>query len=643
MTEKGMRKNRVGDLLPYFLLLFALLGVGITILLQRTDLAFFSLILVVPLILAAIVLLGTGKSVGADDLAARSSKLTFGHLALINMLIFILSIIALISSATRPPAYFVLVSLSSGVLLMQVVSQRAKWTDGLVIFQIVILSLNLIWGLNLKYPLYFGDTDILVHMDLIDTILKTGHVATYYLEYQYYPLYHIFTALGVELSGVPTEKALFVLMGLTWQIGIIFAFLIFRHLSNSSRFAGIACLIFALSSQVIFYGSYSIARSLAFVFFIAWLYLIIKALKDPRYLPLSLVILAAMVMTHHLNVLYAIPVLILVYASQFLINKFRRERLIELRFVYLFIISSISYLTWIASSMLSNDLPETLRAILRTDLNIKSGFTLTHGFGPSVMLGTLYYSFVLFLCLLGFKLFFDYFTKKGQTAGTFALAGFVALAVYIPGFLYLFPFSDIILTDRLVLMISPFVVFLMAWGMEYLYRIKTVPDSNSNARAYSSILPAILMVVMTFFSVISIGNAKDTNYFLHTSTVDSPYFTRPELVSFSFLNNKGDPEMPIYSDYVTTRNAYSFTSFPKRVVIRHGELLDIAGGYLILRTAELERKQSLSSYPETTGRYYPVRYSIDTLAPQLNTLAGTPMGNRIYFDNDVQIYILPET
>jgi hypothetical protein len=62
-----------------------------------------------------------------------------------------------------PLVYFLLIALFSGVLFLQIISVRPKWTDSLIVRQIIILSLNLIWGATLKYPLYFGDTDLLVH------------------------------------------------------------------------------------------------------------------------------------------------------------------------------------------------------------------------------------------------------------------------------------------------------------------------------------------------------------------------------------------------------------------------------------------------------------------------------------------------
>lgn len=615
-----------------------------TLLLGRTDLTIFSLVLVVPLVIAAVVLLA-GRNARVSGVAALGGGLSFSHLFLANLLVLVISVITLVSYSTRPLTYFILVSVSSGLILLQILVARPKYAGNLIIFQVCLLSLDLIWGLTLKYPLYFGDTDLLVHMNLIDAILKTGHVTTDYIAYQNYPLYHIFAATAVEITGLPVRTALFVVMGLAWQLGILFAFLIFRGLSSNPRVPLAGSLLFALSSQVIFYGSYSIARSLAFVFLMAWLYFaLVKARTDIRYLFLSVIAMTAMIITHHLNVVYVIPVLVLVYACQVLVSRFRRDRLMDPLFIYLIAIGTFSYLVWVASSMANTQIREMLISLLTMDTGLKNATAMTNALGVAVVVGTIYYSFVLLLCLLGVRIMLDHIRPTGprQPSGTFALAGLAGLVIYVPGFLALLPLSDIFLTDRLSLIAAPFVGFLMAYGVEYLYGLKkasrAVPDKKI-------LLPAAvsgLVALGTFLSVISIGNAKDTTYFPQTAAVDSPYFTRAEMASFSFLSSRGDSALPVTADYPTARNAYTLSNFETREVLTTGEVSSVTGGYLVLRLAELQRKRALSFYPPAPERVvrYSIRYPLDLLLPEIAALEDSPSGDRIYSDGDVQVYLM---
>ncbi len=620
------------------MLLAAGSGFGLTLVLHRYDLSIFSLVLVIPLVAAAIFLIAS-KETEIGGPSVPFSRFRFSNLAILNAVIFAATLIPLFVSYVRPLVYFILIAIYAGVLFLQIISARPKWTDSLIVGQIIILSLNLIWGTTLKYPLYFGDTDLLVHFNLIDTIIKTGHVAAYNVDYLHYPMYHIFNALGVEITGGTLNVMLFILMGVAWQIGIIFAFLIFLNLSNSSKLAGIASLLFALSSQTIFYGSYSIARSLAFVFFICWVFLVLKAGTDRRYLFLSIIALAAMIVTHHLNVLFAIPVLGLIYVCQIIVNRFRQERPLNPLFIYLLTIGALSYLIWVASNLADSILPGTIRSML-SETGLKSSASLTHGFGISVILGTLYYSFAFFLSLLGIKRFFDHLAQKSHFSGTFALTGITALVLYVPGFMYLFPFSDILLTDRLILIVAPFVTFLMAYGVDYLCQAKISWAPLFAKTAYPALIPTILLIATTFFSVISIGDAKDTNYFPHTATVDSPYFTESELASFSFLDNDGSKATSVYTDYAASRNDYMLATFADREIIRSGGLLDIPpGAYLMLRTGELQKKQSLGFLPETSGPTDLVRYPIDQLLPEIRVLDSSASASKIFSDKNVQIYV----
>ncbi len=641
MSTESRTINRLSSLFPYILLLVAVLGLSFTIIIRRIDLTIFSLTLVIPLILSAVILL-INKNINVAEIPEHANRICFSHLFLINSLIFIISLIILVSYSARPLTYFILISLYSGILLLQIINRRQNWTDSLILFQIILLSLNLIWGMTLKYPLYFGDTDTLGHLNLIDTILKTAHVATYNTYYQNYPLYHIFTAIGVEITNLSIRTALFVLMGIAWQVGIIFAFLIFKSITNSPRFALIACLLFASSSQLIFYGSYSIARSLAFVFFLCWIYLIFnKAQKDIRYLLLSLIIMAALITTHHLNVLYVIPVLLVVYICQIFVNRSQQERLINPSFIYLLTISCISYLIWVASSLADSNIPATIHGFLSSDMSLKGGFSLTHGYGFSVVMGTLFYSFVLLLCFLGMRVVIDCFkiSHTTQMTGTFALAGFFMLLVYIPGLLYVLPLSDVILPERSALIVSPFVAFLMAYGLRYLYNMKATFLPYSVKTISLPMLSVGLVGITTFFSATSIGNANDTNYLPQTSTINSQYFTESELRSFSFMNNQGDNSLTLYGDYQTQRNNFSLSHFSTRNVIKSGDVSYISDGYLILRIAELQRKEALSFSPDGEGIVVD-RYLISKLIPELDALANSSFGIRIYSDKDVQIYIV---
>lgn len=633
--------QRINTVFPFILLLIAGLGLSLTLYLDRLDLTLTSLIIIVPLLVAAVILYrNRDLKINELSLPLYAGRIQFSHLFLIDCLIFIISLIFLVSFPARPLVYFVLISVFAGILLMQIFCQRSDRSDVLIIAEIMALSLSLIWGVSLKYPLYFGDTDSLVHLRYIDIILQTGHIQNADLTYLNYPLYHIFNAVGIEITGISVSTALFLFMGITWQAGILFSYLTFRELTNSSNIAAIACLLLASSSQIIFYGSYSIARSLSFVFFMYWIYLIIhKANKSIGYLILSFIIMIAMIMTHHVNVILIIPLLLLVYIFQLFFNRFRSNKPFEPLYIYLFSICTIGYLIWFAQGLSNTTLIGTLRALLDTDASISGD--ITAGYGPSVIIGVIYYAFVILLCLLGIRVIFSLFSSNHnyRIAGVFGLSGFVMLILYVPGPLDLLPISNILMTSRFNLIVSPFIAFLMAYGICFLLKRNVAINQNSGLVLTLPVLAAGFVALMTFFSIISTGNAQDYDDFPHTSTIDTPYFGYQELQSFTFLRDRGDKSLTLYSDYQTRRNEFMLGDFATRRIIQGGDISYIRNGYLLLRNAELQRKHALTFSPDGFGAET-YRYRLDPAQPELDIITNTASKDRIYTNGSVSIFAI---
>jgi uncharacterized membrane protein len=631
-------KKEIRPLFPLLLLFVAATGLIVTIVMGRTDLTVASLSVVIPLVVGAIVLLVVKNRTYAEPVVLIVKKINFIHLFLVNSLVFIIALIILVMYPTRPLVYFLLLSISSALLLLQIVSRRSRWTDYLILVEIMFTSLSLIWGVSLKYPLYFGDTDILVHLHLIDTVVKTGHTESFVLNYQYYPLFHLFTAMGIEITGMSARTALFVFMGMAWQVGISFAFLIFRDLSKSNILALIASLFFATSSQIIFYGGYAIARSLALVFFMGWLYLILrKARQDLRYFSLSLILMFALISTHHVNVFLIIPILLVIYICQRFMNRSQPDQPLEPLFILLLATSSLTYMIWVASIMSASTIPGTIASLLSMNMNIS--FDFTRGYGLSVILGAIYYSFVLLLCILGIRAVFNRrHNDADRASGPFALAGLCLLLFYIPSFFNLFSFSNIIYLQRFQLLVSPLVAYLMAYGIIYIFRTRSTLQIHSQGLSLS-ILAAVFVAVMTFFSMISTGNAQDYDNFPHTATIDTPYFTNAEIESFSFLENKGDKTLPLHSDYQTARNEYLLNDFADKQILHGGDIGYISNGYLTLRIGELERKSALTFSSGETGSGS-FRYRVDPTNPGSNIIINSESKDKVYSDSKVFIFFI---
>jgi hypothetical protein len=626
----------------YILLIIAVLGFLAAYKFFGNVFAIKSLGFVIPITLAAIILLirYQDKGLGVFKSITNLKEISLLNLFMVTMLLFIISIIILIHFPTRPWAYFIVIALTSGSIFIQILTNRAKWTDYLIIFEIILLSLNLIWGVVLKYPLYFGSTDILQHLFYIETVLETSHIADLQ-EYVYYPLFHIYNAIAVEITGLDLRTSLFLFMGIAWEVGILFTYLLFKKISSSGKFSLTACLLFAMSPEVIFNGMYAITRSLAFVLILCWSYLILT--KDNfKYVFLALITLSALILMHHTTVLLSIPILIMIYISQriFRGNKPAKSGLTLLPIMTLTIFF-LAYLFFVASDFSSSAFARQLLGIFGADT--RSDINIAHQSQYYYLFGNIHGSFILFFSLIGIGVSIRQYALGNKHLGfiIIGLPSIFFLLMYFGNLSQLIPNSDILLLWRLPILVSPFIVYMTTYGLNYLMHL----GHNLGGLKFKKWLPAFSMVavvVITFSALITSSVANDVNYVQKSADMGSTYFTNSELKAFSFVRQECNYDSTLYGDYETIRNAYNLnskTSFEGQI-IQGADISYINRGYLILRSSELQKSGGLNfsfnGYEDRNYRYH-------TTNSEKNILESLSTTDCIYSDGDVQLFIINNT
>lgn len=635
MNSQNSIFKKIAIVFPFFLFAMAIIGPIIAYYTRGASSAIHSLIYVIPIVLAGFILLRKSDN-SVSVIPNYFSKIHFSHLLLLNILLFIISIIVLTSSSTRPITYFILLSLMAGVTFAQIFCKRSTWTDYIIIFEIIALSLNLVWGISLKYPLYFGFTDTLGHLQYIDTIVKTNHIWDIGFDYQNFPLYHIFNAIGVEITGLSIRNALFILMGIEWQVGILFSYLIFKKLTNSSRFALIACLLFAMSTELIFYGSYAISRSLAFVVFLCWLFLILYRTKL-KYVFLSFVALSTLILIHHVTVLLIIPLLVVVYVCQYIFSH-QNENKIHVSSIILLCVCFFSYLVYVAYIFMSSSMPAFFNRIFSYE--IATGTVTTSENQFEFLIGLIYYSFVLLFSLIGIGSILKNSSLQNEKTNYsgFALASLFFLLIYVSSVANLIPQSRFAWSYRLPLLVSPFIILVMAFGVTSLMNLIIKIKGNVVQSLFLPFLTTGLIIASTFFSTVCGSNATDYPYLAYPSNTGSEYFTSAELSSFSFVNQNANVSLTLYGDYETVRDNYDLGAFVSIKELMNKDLNYINNGYIIIRMGELRRKGgltlSLNGATDQTQRYY-----LDTLQPQEILTRVISNEDKIYHDGDVEVYL----
>lgn len=102
------------------------------------------------------------------------------------------------------------------VILAEILTNDYANKPASILFKIILLAANIIFGQTLKLPFYFGGTDILPHLHWIETLLANQHVTPELGSYQYFPLYHIFNAIGQLLTNLDLQTAYFAIIGLSF-------------------------------------------------------------------------------------------------------------------------------------------------------------------------------------------------------------------------------------------------------------------------------------------------------------------------------------------------------------------------------------------------------------------------------------------
>lgn len=223
------------------------------------------------------------------------------------------SIVLLATYSIRPYSYYVVVAGLALVVLAQIQQYSAETSQGPILAQIVLLHLNLVWGVTLKYNYFLGRTDIFGHVYSVQRILESGAIPSQLGFYQSFPLWHVLGATEVLLAGgqLQPRTALFVLSGLLYALVPVGVYLLAKHLFDSVRVALAAGLFTCLDATVMHNGMYSIPRGTAAVLFVFMLLALVQA--DKRSIALFGLFAFAVAAYHPVSLPFMFVVVLLFY------------------------------------------------------------------------------------------------------------------------------------------------------------------------------------------------------------------------------------------------------------------------------------------------------------------------------------------
>jgi hypothetical protein len=451
---------------------------------------------------------------------------------------------------------------------------------------------NLIFGLQLKYPLYFGLTDIIPHLYLSTVTFLSGHIIPVDLDYSYawFPLYHIFIAEGTNLLGTDVKTAFILLTSLSFIVLIWVLYVLFFQITRNVQTSLLICLFFSTTPVVITYSTYVVTRVMGFFGFIFFLFLAHKQIHTSKWRSFSvLTILFSLylILVHQVSIIQIIFLLIIFVGLEVLINDYYA---IKTKIITFIIITSTTY--WLFTSFfLTSVILQTVDSATVPKLS-ETMSQINPGNEFIFLENNITTAIIIFFVIAGTGyLCWAYKSKYPAIIGLFAL---ITSPLYFPSPLTASAMAMITFRiDRFSLLISPFIAGVLAIGMLILL-------STLNRNAYAKKVAIVLGVVLfsyLCFSALTVENASDSlDIAPHESRA---YFTEPEMYAFGFIPQFAAPNSTITSDKFAFRMfekrwfsgtealglPSSFTTFK----LQSTDIFTYEGGYFILRDDELKR------------------------------------------------------
>ena len=575
----------------HYLIIFGIIcGIAITLLIDRPDFTVRGLIYFIPGFLVAIllfILYRKGRKYPDSLIFLRTNGKFFQILFVIY---FVLSLLALYFSSYRPWYYFILITALFCVIFLQIFSDNLKPSG--ILFEISCVLGNIIFGLQLKYPFFFGLTDIMPHLYLAKITLLSGHIIPTDLDYSYawFPLYHIFIAMGTNLFGIDEKTTFIILTSLSFILLVWVIYLLFNHLLNNKQTSLLICLVFSTTPIVITYSTYVVTRTMAFIGFIIFLFLAHKQIKTSKWRSFSVLTMLFsiyLILVHQVSIIQIIFLLVIFVLLEVLINDFFAIKtkiiaFISVTFITYWMFTSFFFTSVIIQTADSATIPELSQ--MRSQIQVGSEYIFLQN--------NIHIAIVIFFTILGIGyLCWAYRAKYPSVIALFVLFTF---PLFFPSPITASRMAMITLrTDRFTLLVAPFFACAIAIGFLVLLYIFYDNKYTRNITFFFS----ILIFSYLCFSALTIDNASDS--------IDLPlssgrvYFIESELTAFNFVPQFIEYNSTVSSDkyasrmfekrYFSETKALNLPSYYTTAGFYTSDPLTFETGYFVLRNQEFEQ------------------------------------------------------
>lgn len=577
------------NIIIYSLPIIAVTGLLLPLLFGEFHLSLLGSYLAVPMILAPIIFI---KHRYAKAFELNININYFLLLVIIFFLCFAASMVLLKMFYVRPLVYFILTSIMFTSIMLQIALFKEEKVSWMILLQIVIITLMVIWGVNLKYYFFIGRTDPIVHAWYIQSLIEKGHITEVFENYQSFPLWHIMCSFLSILFGmdVPVHKVMYFTGGIIYCALVLTVYLISRKIFKDDAIALLISLLICLNIDFITYGMSSIARSVESFFGIILILLLITS-KTNYVKRILLLFFTFIVVVYHP---VSIPFILLIFITIYIISCIYKVNK-EINFInvnYLIYVVSITLTYWMyRANYLLQDVVGYVINPAKMGVKTKSIYLMPF----NELFNYLQYIPMVFFIIYGFLWSMN--SKKCSTlTKILCLFGLISVSLAFPGpSLLISKLSDNFNLLRFGEYSFFFTSFVAAVGLLGLFKM---------TQTWGKIIIIAVFFCMTFLTLTNDFTASDNP--LIKRPFYTYYLTEEEV---NTINNIASiTEGYIFSDFIITKyiyySPYSSQSHILEVNTLNDKLLkEKENDIILIRKAEL-CERPLKLYTLETGKFY---------------------------------------
>jgi hypothetical protein len=524
----------VSRILLYLLPIAGVAGIIFPLIFGQTNLSLLGTYLAIPMIFAPIIYLKQREH--EIDFSTHNQKLFTAFIGLYFICILI-SIYLLYSYDIRPVTYYLIISITCCLILLEILLFEIKEKEvTIILLQLMILTVDIIWGVTLKYNFFIARTDPIAHAWYIQILIDNAHVSSIFGNYVSFPLWHILCTFVYEILGIQlsTRKIMFFTNGLIYSFIPIITYLISIKILNDKKICLLSALFVSVFPDTILYGMSSIPRSVvSFLEILLILVLLYRNNNEKKII--SIILLSSIIIYHTVSMPFIILIFLAAYIIQKICDSEQKRIFVSLSFLILAMFMTLLYWTFFANYLLQTIIDEIVapapagiltKSILSTPLN--------------ELFNYLEYSPLLFFVITGF--FTSLKSEKVSILGkVFCILGFLSVSVTFPGpSLLLNKLAENFDFNRFGEYTFLFIGLTASVGFY---------NNYMKSKKYGKLFYILLFMIMIFLSVSNDFNASDN------PLVKRPFYTFyiTEVEETSFNHIASVTQGYIMSDYVTNR------------------------------------------------------------------------------------------